>query len=471
MANIFILNEYDRYESNSKAFMGDSYAFENLLNWLPSDTEDLLQNVRDENAARGLGYSRSAENKINFGGWAGLVQLAGTTQKNGKNISFKYDVAVLPRQLKGKRVDLVRMYLECLGDPTVAKHLGEPAVFIWHDQEPIECPEEFKDDALIFLVLSYLQELHQLCLRHLRNQFIRTSENLTGRVKGRIDIAKQVRVNLPRGRSDRTMCDFTIHSNNCRENQILKTALERSARLLTKYGAEMQPVWSKVHFCRNELGDVEEVEVTPRLFHGIRYAGLFHPYKKTHGLAKFILNALPPDPHSYHSSKPAKIPPFAICTYELFERYCEVQLRKLNYSEQSDPRLWIGYQDMKIGKDKNGGLRPDFLLCSAANSGHRWIIDAKNKPDWISNVDNPRSSEWDSDVPQLCRYSRFTHVLDELGYEEHSTAAPKILVLYPGDESARTPQLNTDFFENQREKPCVADIQNLFAISIDVPTR
>lgn len=467
MTNILKLDEYDPVGNASDEVRG-------LLDWLTQSGKQCdLEDEAKEEAALRLGCYRS-DNSVKCGGWAGLVRLSG--QIEGQDISFKRDVAVLPRKLgkdNKRRIDLVSMYLECLGNPTVGKHLGEPAVFIWLDQGTIECPEEFKDDALIFLVLSYLQELHQLCLRHLRNQFIRTSENLTGRVKGRIDIGKQVRVNLPRGRPDRTMCDFAIHSNNCRENQILKTALERSARLLTKYGAAMQPVWSKVHFCRNELGDVEEVEITPRLFHGIRYTGLFHPYKKAHGLAKFILNALPPDPHSYHSSKPTKIPPFAICTYELFERYCEVQLRKLNYSEQSDPRLWVGYQDMKLGKRKIGRLRPDFLLCSASNPSHRWIIDVKNKPEWTEKVNRGDSSEWDSDVPQLCRYSRFTHVLDELGYEqkEYLTAAPKMLILYPGDEGTKTSQLNTDLFENQHDKACVADIQNLFAISIDVPTR
>jgi 5-methylcytosine-specific restriction enzyme subunit McrC len=365
------------------------------------------------------------------------------------------------------------MYLTCLDDPVVAAYLGEPAVFIWHDQEPIECPEELKNDALIFLVLSYLQELNQLCLRHLRNQFIRTSENLMGRIKGRIDIANQVRSNLPRGRPDRTTCDFTLHSNNCRENKILKTALERSSRLLTKYGVPTQPVWSKVHFCRNELVGVEEIEVTPRLFQGIRYTGLFHPYKKAHALAKAIINAIPPDPHSTDSSKPTKIPPFAICTYELFERYCEVQLRRLKFSEQSDPRLWVGYQNMGLGEYKCKRLRPDFLLCSTSNSNHRWIIDAKNKPEWTTNVGKKDTLEWSSDVPQLCRYSLFTPILDELGYEKngYSIAAPKMLVLYPSKSSSEVEKLNGDFFNSVSKKSCIADIQNLYAIGIDVPTR
>jgi 5-methylcytosine-specific restriction endonuclease McrBC regulatory subunit McrC len=243
---------------------------------------------------------------------------------------------------------------------------------------------------------------------------------------------------------------------------------------LTKYSAKSQPVWSKVNFCRNELAGVEEIEVTPRLFQGIRYTGLFHPYKKAHALAKAILNAVPPDPHSADSNQPTKIPPFAICTFELFERYCEVQLRKL-YSEsaQSEPRLWVGYQDMKLGKRRNGRLRPDFLLCSASNSSHRWIIDAKNKPEWTSNVGNKGFSEWDSDVPQLCRYSRFIPVLEELGFEEekYSTADPKMLILYPSGKNLASTQISKDFFEKNCEKSSIADIQNLYAIGIDVPTR
>ena len=462
MPNILKLDEYVHREIDD---------VKNLHYWLTKhDCLSASEEVKEENAKR-LGCFRFSDTKVKCGGWAGLVRLSDT-----KELGFTQDIAVLPRKLntdQAHRVDLVAMYLACLADPIVAAHLGEPAVFIWHDQEPIECPEELKNDALIFLVLSYLQELNQLCLRHLRNQFIRTSENLTGRIKGRIDIAKQVRVNMPRGRPDRTTCDFTIHSNNCRENKILKTALERSSRLLTKHVVKSQPLWSKVHFCRNELVGVEEIEVTPGLFQGIRYTGLFHPYKKAHALAKAILNAIPPDPHSADSSIPTKIPPFAICTFELFERYCEVQLRKLKFTEQSDIRLWVGYQETTLGRVRSKRLRPDFLLCSTSNPSHRWIIDAKNKPAWTEKANTGGSSEWDLDVPQLCRYSRFTHILDELGYEkkEHPAAAPKMLVVYPSDQVANPQQLNVDFFQNPSEESSIPEIINLFSVGIDVPTR
>lgn len=257
-----------------------------LTEYLPEELEDLVTGLYsllsdcvpngeqepDGEEARRLGCVQSTykgKPVVFPGGWSGVVRFppdeAFSAELNNSAISTRtkaIEFAVLPREMGGGRIDLVSMYLECLSDPIVAPHMGEPAVYIWHDQPPIECPESFQQDALVLLVLSYLQELHQLCLRHLRNQFVSTTENLSGRVKGRIDIARQVRINLPRGRLDRTVCDFTIHSNNCRENQILKTALERSARLLTRFNQSNLPIWSKIHFCRHELSDVEEVKVS-----------------------------------------------------------------------------------------------------------------------------------------------------------------------------------------------------------------
>lgn len=449
----------------------DSQAYRRVLDWIAQEGgSSFIDEDNSFAAAPRLGCYRSTSG-LGCGGWAGVVRLTGTSEKDGGKTSFSQEVAVLPRRLKNdplKRVDLVGMYLECLENAVVAPRMGEPTVFIWHDQEPIECPEEFEQDALIFLVLSYLRELHQLCLRHLRNQFVRTQQNLTGKLKGRIDISKQFRINMARGRLDRTVCGFFTHSNNCRENQILKTALERSARLLTKYNASARPVWSTIHFCRNELGPVDEVEVTPRLFQGIRYTGLFRPYQKAHRLAKLILNALPPDPHSSATTKPIKVPPFAICTYELFERYCEVQLRKTF----SEPRLWIGYRDAGLGKHKNQRLRPDFLLRSENGPERSWIIDAKNKPGWAVDVAG-RSAAWDADVPQLCRYSRYIPVLDELGFEEmdYSVAAPKMLILYPSDIDNEDAPLTADYFENPYPETSIKNLQDFYAFPLSVPIR
>lgn len=428
--------------------------FYRLSNCVP-DNEQTPDIVRAKRLGCAQSINQNKEDVVLPGGWSGVVRFQ--PDSNCEPIEF----AVLPRKIGNGTVDLVSMYLECMSDPIVAPHMGEPAVFIWHDQPPIECPESFQQDALVLLVLSYLQELHQLCLRHLRNQFVRTTENLSGRVKGRIDISQQVRINLPRGRLDRTVCDFTIHSNNCRENQILKTALERSARLLTRFHQSNLPIWSKIHFCRHELGDVEEVEVSPRLFQGIRYTGLFRPYEKAHNLAKCILNLLPPDPHSKDTKLPTKVPPFAICTYELFERYCEVKLREKFQATTS--KLWVGYQDGKPGGEAR--LRPDFLICSDS-SDDRWILDAKNKPKWKDNC-TPGNGEWDSDVPQLCRYSRYGPILKELGYgeTEQTSAAPKMGILYPGAESDEIGRISRE------AKESLVGIQNLHAFSVNVPTK
>jgi hypothetical protein len=439
--NLLTLSEYE------KPVLG---VHKELYKVLDGCSPDLESDTPDKEIASRLGCSQQSGG-VWAGGWSGVVRY--------NSIAF----AVLPRMVENRTQDLVAMYATCLSDPIVASHMGEPAVFFWPEQQAIECPDELKEQGLLFLVMAYLQELHQLCLRHLRNKFVHVTENLNGRTKGKLDIARQVRTNLSRGRADRTVCDFTIHSNNCRENQILKTALERGARVLTRYNLNNIALWSKVRFCRHELGNVEEVDVTPRLFQGLRYTGLFRPYRKAHELAKCILNLLPPDPHSSRNNLSSKVPPFAICTYELFERYCEVKLR-VQLGATGGNELWVGYQNGTPGG--NGRLRPDFLICAEGKNSERWIIDAKNKPNWSGRLG---TSEWESDVPQLCRYSRFLPILKELGYEqdEQSSASPNMLVVYPGNSDGMKN------FPTLDEQPGtvikVSGFSNLWAVAIQVP--
>jgi McrBC 5-methylcytosine restriction system component len=92
------------------------------------------------------------------------------------------------------------------------------------------------------------------------------------------------------------------------------------------------------------------------------------------------------------------VPPFELCSYELFERYAETILRK------SDPDLWSGSE-----KERNLGqgrymTRPDFIRPKAGI-----ILDCKYKHFGGRITDQERV-----DVYQIVAYSRHNGVLNEI---------------------------------------------------------
>lgn len=119
--------------------------------------------------------------------------------------------------------------------------------------------------------------------------------------------------------------------------------------------------------------------------------------------------------HLDGQSKNLRVPPFALCTYELFERYAEVTLR-----EQYEDNVWAGYHDRanNLGRDRYW-VRPDFLLI-----GDGEIIDCKYK------CLNPRLNDNErADVYQIVSYSRHSGVLEKLSGSQDKPS--KLVLMYP----------------------------------------
>jgi len=235
---------------------------------------------------------------------------------------------------------------------------------------------------MLLVIAAFLRALRDLCVRHFRRNFVRNQENLVGRMRGIPLISSHLRENVSRGRLDRAYCKYQSISHDCRENQILFAALVQCIRYLLRQpdivGTEALWHWSS--FCRTTLNGVSLQRVTSDFFNGLRYSGTFVHYRKPHVLAKMILRSLGSDPRGEMSVETSEIPPFAICTYELFERYTEVLLRG-RYGDA----LWAGYKDRNLGpydlhgnkaRDNGYVIRPDFLLKTGDG---KYILDCKYK--------------------------------------------------------------------------------------------
>jgi hypothetical protein len=337
---------------------------------------------------------------------------------------------VLRVESKVAKASAIGMYAACLSDPVVRAHL-EKAVTLFWDDDPIPGGDP-EAQITPLIVARYLSLLYDLCQKHLRSAIHPIEENLVGRIRGRPFVQQTIRRNLARGRPDRVYCRYQVQSLDTVPNRILLAALRQGMKYLDQRGLRLDGLSRLAAFCLDALNSVSLRRIASADFQGLHYAGFMRPYKEPHSWAKLILKQLGYDPHE-ELRKPIALPPFAIDMNELFERYCEVLLRK-----GSHQKIWAGYHDCNLGTALK--VRPDFLIQSGDKG---FIVDAKYKERWHCvnwlAVANPVKG----DIMQVVGYSRHCGVLEKLrklGLEPPSV--PHVAILYPRHEGDPLNQLN-----------------------------
>ena len=358
-------------------------------------------------------------------------------------------------------VDYAAMYARCAADPVVSGHLDRTFT-VWPEREPVPVDEAQHDWFARLLVYASLNATAKLCARHLRRGAVRVVENLQGRVKGRILVGEQIRQNLSRMRPDRTVCSFSRFEVGIVENIILRAALEVGASFL---GRSPMPNADRALLCaiaaaRAALSGVAVRRIHVRDHLSARTTGTMAAYRTPLRLARAVLDHLGLDPENLHASpEPRDVPPFALCTYELFERYCEVLLRRRHPEMEALVR-----EEDNIGRSFR--VRPDYLLHA---DGNGWIVDAKYKQNWNWTKKLDRE-----DVYQVVGYSRHGAVLGRLrALGMAADAAPRIAVLYPapGAEAGWDSSEPLDAFAGPGSGTCDDFDVPLIRVPIRLPSR
>ena len=346
----------------------------------------------------------------------------GLTARDGKNSALRAGFFVglvrigdhvVESKPRFENLDFAKMFAACADDPVVAHRLLDATLFVWPLEEhwiEVQLAEWFTP----LLILSFLRALHELCTRHLRRNYVRVMENLTGHIKGRIRVGDHIPRNLARARVDRTVCEYGRFEDDCVENRILRAGLEVSAVFLARNPlSPTANIW--IAACRLALSRVSVTRVGIPEVRSARQTGGFRHYRRPIRLAWAVLRHLGVSPeHLDKQVGNCPVPPFALCTYELFERYAEAALRKLHRED-----LWVGYRcaENNLGSGRYK-VRPDFLL-----TGEREIIDCKYKTFKEGMVDESERS----DVYQLVSYSQHRDVQAKLG----GKPPEKLTLLYP----------------------------------------
>jgi len=316
--------------------------------------------------------------------------------------------------------DYMKMFSECLKDPVVSATImknPDKLYKIFFDEPSIEIPD-VKNEITPFLILHFLQLVKNITKKGLKKGYIKVTENLTSKIKGKILVNQTIKQNHFRNRLEKTVCNYQIFTINCIENQIIKTALMQCSKHLNGIQNNNISKMLRQNITAFELVDSKEVFDSD--FSKIKHSPFYKEYKEALKLSQMIFKRFGFSLNSTSSSTTVnKIPPYYINMPELFERYVEVKLR-----EQ--------YPDLIDGNKEAvamWGMKPDFLLPSK-----KMIIDAKYKY-WFEggkSGQNKENSEYKADYMQLSLYGRDLKVRSTLGLESDDIDSEiDLLFIYP----------------------------------------
>lgn len=161
---------------------------------------------------------------------------------------------------------------------------------IFYDQPLIRLPQNANIDAEILFALSYINSCHALCKKGLKKTLIYHDENLTAKIRGKIDVSKNIKHNTARGRSDKFYCSYVDFTDDNIENRIVKAALLKSKKILKEKFSSEASVNGKINFCLNSLRHVKVTNISNTDINSSNVGGLYSYYKPAIQQARAILS-------------------------------------------------------------------------------------------------------------------------------------------------------------------------------------
>jgi len=348
---------------------------------------------------------------------------------------------IKPKIYNGKQANFLAMFKECLSHPIVSQKMDK-TYKIFFDEPLIEIQDK-KDEITPFLIIHFLQIVKIIEKKGLKKGYIKVTDNLTSKIKGKILVNQTIKQNHFRNRIDKTVCNYQIFTINCLENQILKTALMQSGRYLA--GIEDKNIIKILKQNITAFEQVDTKEIFDSDFAKIKHSPFYKEYKEALNLAKMIFKRFGFALNNNLSNLSNKIPPYYINMPILFERYVELKLLQsnINYIDGND--VSVAQWDMK----------PDFLL-----SNEKIIADAKYKF-WYESGKNQENNKFKDDYMQLSLYGRDNKVREKLEVEDNQEV--ELLFIYPIFSAEKSAEINLG------NKDKSDKFSNIYTLGIKVP--
>lgn len=300
------------------------------------------------------------------------------------------------------------------------------------------------------IVARYIQVISKIIRKGLLKQYVSREENLN-KVKGRIHIAVNDRVNIRNRNYHKVFCQYNEYSIDNPVNGLLKRALLFCKELLlTAKSTSNLSFTLTMATINKQLSVYEGVNEDVNLSLQFKANKLYSGYKEAVILAKRILRRYD-NSISNISDTVDEVPPFWIDMSLLYEHYAyslmkEAYGNKILYQE-------VGYHDVK----------PDFLYKDAIEP---YVLDTKYMP-WISDDDKHITKDVER---QLSGYARDKKLLGKMGVAADMLNSINVpcVVIYP---------VLSDYKENPFKTHSIKELlqeetyySNFYTLALPLPT-
>lgn len=333
-------------------------------------------------------------------------------------------------------IDFLRMFDVCLKYETDYQSFAK--IYNVDMAQPAIETTAFRSVLSPLIIVHYLSIVCRIVKKGLRKNYVRYEENLK-KVRGRIGMMRNERLNVMNRRFDRVYCNYQEYSIDTSENRLLKKALLFSKQVLSNplMPRSVDGIKLKLNQCLSAFENVSD-EVDYRVVMTLKVNKLYKEYNDAIVLANTILRR-----YDYNinntSVKETKTPVFWIDMALLYEHYVKGLLLEA-YGENM-----IEYQaDCYSGK-------PDFV-CKTP----KIVMDAK----YIPRFENERI---DADiVAQLSGYARDEKLFD--GEE-----IVPCIIIYPHQGNLTNPFQGKDISSFIEIKTKVKGLVKFYKVGVALP--
>lgn len=261
---------------------------------------------------------------------------------------------------------------------------------VFYDQPIIRVPQGIGTDAETLFALSYASACYDLCKKGLKKSLIHHEDNFTGKLRGKIDVSKNIKHNSAKGRADKFFCRYIDFTEDNIENRIIKAALIKCKEILHRRFQEDTSIRKKIVFCLNALRRVKDISISNSDFNSAEVGGLYSYYKPVIQQARAILGFKFQNYSEAPSGDEDKFIysiPYVINMETLFEYYARTILKQ-TFSEDCyrvekySKKLFL-QKDVNAAEDAERGVHlmpfciPDIIIMQ--NEIPVLVIDAKYK--------------------------------------------------------------------------------------------
>jgi len=348
-----------------------------------------------------------------------------------------------------ENIDFLGMFMTCFTSDLALDSFTE-IYKIDLDRPPILAPA-LNSIVSPLIVIHFISVVNRI--KSLKRGYVHHQENLK-KVKGRIKLLKNERLNIATKRYDRIFCEYDEYSIDIPENRLLKKAILFSQMLINNMSYKHLSYFRLKLLLTKNLKKFENVSdnVDMKSVGQIRSNKLYNEYSEAIRLAKIILRHFD---YSINKTRLSdnKVTPFVLDMSLLYEHYV--------YG-----LLYEAYHD-KIVYQFNGETGyPDFLYKS---KGFKAILDTKYIPKYEAGSLDIYV------IRQLSGYSRDLPILRRLEYEEVDENFPipsvPCVIIYPkeGNNECINPFKNKDLKELCTGQKTIPRLSMFYKLSVPVP--